>query len=484
MNGVMTPITKDEFKPNTVYVTKLNETFMTVNGDEEVKTLISERFSFTVKHARFMKGKRQWDGVIKLYNKLTKKMYLGLIYELARFCRECDLKIVGDVILPQLEISKDDVVDFVDALDTKLDKRDYQIDSIHWLLKNGRGTLLSPTASGKSLIIYAVSQFYKGRTLIVINRIGLGLQMVKDIQSYGYKGSIYTLMDGADPNTNANIVVGTWHTIVKQPPEWFEQFSVICGDECHEWKAKSFRQIIDMCTDISYRFGFTGTIDTEDTEVNSLLVQGGFGKVKQFVTTKELMDDNFVSDLKINIVIFEHQQAVKKMGWQDEVMWLCEHEKRNKYIRNLALNLNNNTLVLFNYVEKHGSILYDLIKNSTNRPIFYIHGGTKAEQREQVRQTTIESDDVIIVASYGTFSTGVNIPNLHNVIFGSPFKSRIRNLQSIGRSLRLHETKEMAVVFDLADDLCYNNKSMDWCVRRITRYAEENFEYTMHKVKL
>ena len=168
--------------------------------------------------------------------------------------------------------------------------------------------------------------------------------------------------------------------------------------------------------------------------------------------------------------------------------YIVQADKRNKYIRNLAAGLQGNTLCLFQYVEKHGKDLYEMIKEKANdKNVFYVHGGVDADEREKIREITEKSDGAIIVASYGTFSTGINIRNLHNIIFASPSKSRIRNLQSIGRGLRLKDNNSHATLYDISDDLTYNEKenyTLAHFRERINIYSEEDFDYEIHNVEL
>ncbi len=168
---------------------------------------------------------------------------------------------------------------------------------------------------------------------------------------------------------------------------------------------------------------------------------------------------------------------------------LVTHPKRNRFIRNLALNCKGNTLVLFQYVEKHGKILYEMIQEAAheNRKIFFIHGGTDTEDRESIRAIVENETDAIIVASFGTFSAGVNIRNLHNVIFASPTKSRIRNLQSIGRGLRVSDTKSTCNLYDIGDDLSWKkskNYTLNHLIERVKIYSEESFDFKLVKVPL
>ena len=168
---------------------------------------------------------------------------------------------------------------------------------------------------------------------------------------------------------------------------------------------------------------------------------------------------------------------------------LVEHEGRNKFIRNLVCDLSGTTLVLFNYVGRHGMPLFDMINNKVgeDRLVFLVHGGVDTEDREKARRIAETTHDSIIVASYGTFSTGINIRNLHNVVFASPSKSKIRNLQSIGRVLRKGDHKTKAVLYDIADDISKGSKknyTLNHLIERVKIYNEENFNYEFIDVRI
>jgi superfamily II DNA or RNA helicase len=238
------------------------------------------------------------------------------------------------------------------------------------------------------------------------------------------------------------------------------------------------------------RIGTTGTLD--DSKVNKLVLEGLFGPTQKVISTKELIERKQLANFSIKCIVLKYPEqtckAVKGFTYQDEMAFLVAHEGRNKFIADLATNLNGNTLVLFTYVEKHGKILYDdIVSKCKNRKVFFVHGGVDAEDREQVRQITEQENDAVIVASYGTFSTGVNIRNLHNVIFSSPTKSKIRSLQSIGRVLRLGENKDTATLYDIADDLRYGpyvNFTLKHYEERIKIYSEERFVFTSSNVRI
>jgi superfamily II DNA or RNA helicase len=200
------------------------------------------------------------------------------------------------------------------------------------------------------------------------------------------------------------------------------------------------------------------------------------------------MKQGHLSQLDIQCIVLKHPPQ-KFDVYEDEIQYLISHEQRNRFITNLTLDLKGNTLVLYSRVETHGAILYENINKNkqSDRKVFFIHGGVNAEERELVREITEKEKNAIIVASYGTFSTGINIKNLHNVIFASPSKSRIRNLQSIGRVLRKGKDKVKATLYDIADDCTYNSKknyTLNHLIERIKIYNEENFNYEIVTIQL
>jgi superfamily II DNA or RNA helicase len=235
-----------------------------------------------------------------------------------------------------------------------------------------------------------------------------------------------------------------------------------------------------------YRFGFTGTLD--GTQTHKWVLEGLFGPSYKVTKTDELMKQGHLSQLDIQCIILKHPPQ-KFDVYNDEIEYLISHDQRNNFIKNLTLDLKGNTLVLYSRVEAHGAVLYEKINNSKRigRKVFFVHGGVDAEQRELIREITEEESNAIIVASYGTFSTGINIKNLHNVIFASPSKSRIRNLQSIGRILRKASNKVKATLYDISDDCTHNsrkNYTLNHFIERIKIYNEENFNYEIVTVQL
>jgi superfamily II DNA or RNA helicase len=311
--------------------------------------------------------------------------------------------------------------------------------------------------------------------------------MYKDFEEYGWMASKYChkIYAGAEKYTDHQVVITTWQSVYKEPRKWFDRFDVVIGDEAHLFKAKSLTTLMAKLHECKYRVGFTGTLDGSST--NQLVLEGLFGRCSQVTKTKDLMKAGYVAKLKVRILVFEHPKQSFDT-YQDEIDWIVENPSRNKFIKNLVKDLEGNTLVLFNYVERHGEPLYELINSDVDKPTFFVHGGVDVSDRESIREITEQSSNAVIVASYGTFSTGINIRNLHNVIFASPSKSRVRNLQSIGRVLRKGENKSQAILYDLADDTSKGasrrNYTLNHLIERVKVYNEEKFDYEILDVKI
>jgi superfamily II DNA or RNA helicase len=318
-------------------------------------------------------------------------------------------------------------------------------------------------------------------------------QLASDFADYGFESDRYVhrIFSGQDKQTDKPIVISTWQSIYKLDKKYFEQFDVVIGDEAHLFKANSLSSIMSKLHNCRFRFGFTGTLD--GTQTHRLVLEGLFGVVKKVTTTAELIEQKHLAEFSIKAIVLKYPDDTKKLlkdaTYQDEIDFIVRNESRNKFIKNLALSLDNgNTLLLFQYVEKHGKVLYNMIKNDAgDRKVFFVSGEVEGEEREQIRKIVETEQDAIIVASYGTFSTGVNIRNLHNIIFSSPSKSRIRNLQSIGRGLRKSDTKTSSTLYDIADDLSWKSKknhTLLHFIERINIYNEEKFVYKIYTVGL
>lgn len=477
--------------------------YIKVLADPSISKELSDFFTFTVPGHKFVPAYRNklWDGKIKLYNYYKKEIYKGLLDYIIQFAKDrkytYENKIPEPKIKCDLECVKTLAKDLnLSAHGESIYPHDHQLEAILYGLNMERVLLLSPTGSGKSLILYILTRYLldyipkEKKILLIVPTVSLVSQMHSDFKDYSTNNKwncdkhIHNIYGGQSNETNKRIIISTWQSIYKLPTSYFDQFNVVFGDECHLYKSKSLTGILSKLKNCPFKIGTTGTLD--GTLTHKLVLEGLFGKVHNVTTTKELMDKNLLSSLKINCLLLEHSEENKKKlarkKYAEEVDWLVQCEERNNFIVDLALTLKGNTLVLFQFVEKHGKVLYDklLDKAESKRKIFFISGSTEKEEREQIRKIMEQESDAIIVASYGTCSTGVSIRKLHNIVFSSSSKSRVRVLQSIGRQLRVSEQKEVAKLYDIADDLSwksYKNHTLRHFHERVKIYESENFEY-------
>jgi len=434
---------------------KQNEAFIRFTCEKSVAQELADYFTFFVPGYQFMPAykNRLWDGKIRLADLRTYTIYHGLVPYIEKFCEERGYKLEVDAAVNNTEsFSALEANEFLEQL--HLDK---------------------------TIITEGVRE-YQYKAFIT----------AADFKSYGYDADTYChrQYSGKEKHTDKFLTITTWQSIYKNPPEYFEQFDFVLGDEAHQFKAKSLTTIMTGLKNASYRIGCTGTVD--GTQTHKLVLEGLFGPVYQSTTTAKLIENKQLADFRIKCLVLKYSEEVCKLsrGWdyQSEIDYIVRSTARNEFIRNLALSLEGNSLILFNLVEKHGKHLHKMIEEkATNRHVFFVYGGTDVDVREQVRAITEKQNNAIIVASYGTFSTGINIRNLHNVIFASPSKSRVRNLQSIGRGLRIGDNKSEAVLYDIADDFRIGkhvNYTLQHLQERVRIYDEEKFKYKFYNIEV
>ena len=495
-----------------IKIKKKNEAFLHITTEASIEQELSEHFCFYVPGYKFMPAykNRMWDGKIRLFDMRKKVLYTGLFEYLKEFAelRNYTIEVEEDAFYgrPDEDLNHD-IDAFLSEIRLSVNKegitpRDYQLTALSLLLNKSRSLLLSPTASGKSLIIYLALryylEFYDNDVLIVVPTTSLVEQMYSDFADYSEFDSwnaqdeCHRIYAGKEKyNFKERVTITTWQSIYKEKHEWFQRYGMVIGDEAHNFKAKSLTAILEKCTEAKFRIGTTGTLD--GTQTHQLVLEGLFGPVYKVTTTKELIDRSALANLDIKVLLLKYKDDICKMvaksKYQEEVDFIVKYEPRNNFIANLATDLKGNTLVLFQFVEKHGKPLHDILKTKIekDRKLFYVSGETDVDTRESIREITETQENAIIVASMGTFSTGINIRRLHNIIFASPSKSQIRVLQSIGRGLRKTKDGMDTKVFDIADDLHWKSKknyTLNHAAVRIKIYAKEKFNYEIHEVPL
>ena len=485
-------------------ISKKNEVYIKLQDVEpSVAAELNDFFTFEVPGFKYMPAYRNkiWDGKIRLYNIVTGEIYMGLLPYIEEYLQNNgELYELEDGLRNEREVARSVVQGFVRGLRPTLNGkrikiRDYQIDAITHAIATNRSLLISPTASGKSLIIYCLVRYYQMmelKTLILVPTTSLVEQMYKDFEDYGWSSGTYCqkIYQGYDRKVEKDVVISTWQSIHRMPRAYFRQFGAVFGDEAHLFKAKSLTGIMTKLDHCKYRFGLTGTLD--GTQTHRLVLEGLFGKAKYVVTTKELIDNKTLSELKINCIVLKYPdddiQITKDFDYHEELEYIVTKTERNNFLCELVGHCNGNTLALFQFVEKHGEPLYKLIEDKyKDRKVFFVYGGVDTDTREQIREIVENEKNSIIVASYGTFSTGINIRNINNIVFSSPSKSKIRVLQSLGRGLRRGNKGQSLTVFDISVDLSFFNRinfTLRHFQQRLNIYKEQGFNYKIDKVKL
>ena len=494
-------------------VSKENEAKLIIESEDSgILRELYEYYTFFADGYKFMPAYRNkfWDGKIRLFDLRTQQLPYGLLTQTLDFATERRYDINVDESIRFSWPEKDDLKKYIEeshiSINGKsINPRDYQLDAFIHAARHKRCILLSPTGSGKSLIIYLLVRYFldnsnKGLiSLIVVPTTSLVAQMSKDFANYSAlddtfdaETEIHQIYSGKEKfNFDASVVITTWQSAIKLPPQWFFQYGMVIGDEAHTFKAKSLTTIMNRLVNADYRIGTTGTLD--NAMVNQLVLEGNFGPQYKVTSTKELIDSDTLAQLNIKCLVLkypdESRKIVKPFKYPDEIDYIVSYEKRNKFIVNLTCDQSGNSLVLYNLVQKHGKPLYELFQNKVKgkRKVFFVSGAVNAEERERIREITEKEKNAIIVASVGTFSTGINIVNLNNIVFASPTKSQIRVLQSIGRGLRKTTDGKPTTVFDIADDLSWKSKknyTLNHAIERIKIYAKEKFQTKTYEVPI
>lgn len=488
-----------------LHIRKIDETWVRLEAEKSVLMEVFDAFRFRADGYRYMPTYKMkiWDGFINMFDTRTQTIYRGLIPQIIKFAKDRGYKIeVDDELVPGNEDV--DTEAFIDGISVtskgnKIEAKFHQRFAINYAIKHKRCLLISPTSSGKSLIAYYITRWYlqneSEKVLIVVPTTGLVDQMRGDFNDYsqlnGYDADddIHEIVGGREKNSEKRIYISTWQSIYKMGKPYFAQFGMIIGDEAHMYQATNIKKILENSTTSQYKIGMTGTLS--GAKCHELQLQGLFGKVKKVISTKELMDQGDISKLSIDIINLKYPENVrketKKLTYPDEMAWLYQHDKRNQFIQNLVETLSGNTLVLFSQVENHCKPMYEMMLKTSKKKLFYVTGDVSGEDRGIIRKEIELEKNAIIFASYGVFSTGVNIINLHNIVFASPSKSMIRVLQSIGRGLRKGSMKNKARLFDISDDLCWKsheNYSFKHAEARTKIYDGEKHPYKWVHVNL
>lgn len=484
----------------------LNESFVHVTSEPHILRELYDQFSFYADNYQFMPDfkNKLWDGKIKLFNIYNNTIYRGLVEHIKEYAQRNSYEI-DDHCDDASRWNESKAAKFIDLIKAyskgvELTVEQHQRDAIVHCITNSRCTLVSPTASGKSLIIYYLCLYYRTileeneKILIIVPTTSLVQQLKADFIDYANSqwnvdNHVHQIYSMQEKETKKKFVISTWQSLYKLPLSYFSKFGAIIGDECHLFKAKSLCSILEKCRRAKYRVGTTGTLT--DAKVHRYIIEGLFGKAKQFTTTNELISKGFLSDLKINFVVLKHSEAdrkkMKSFKYDQEIDWIVRNEKRNDFALKLAENLPKSTLMLYQFVDKHGAILYNNAQSGRYKlgNVYFVSGKVKADDREEIRIQSEEDEKCLIIASYKTFSTGINIKSLANIIFVSPLKAKITIMQSMGRGLRRTNKKTHCNIYDIVDDITWKshkNYAFLHFMERLRLFSAEKYFYTLRYI--
>lgn len=463
-----------------IYITRENSSFLKLESDDEsiIKT-IKDAYMFDTPNFQFTKryklSNKKWNGKINLLKK-NKYLYSGLRDNLKTFLNKLNYPYKDQCIDNIKNTSISDIEDFIDILQLPFEPKDYQIKSVHAFINKQNMILVSPTASGKTLILYIIICLLiklklVNKILIIVPTISLVDQCYKNFLEYSqysnklnsfFQKQIHRVYSGEEKETNKLITFGTYQSMVLCSNEYISNFDFIGADECHLMSKSSGQFIFESGINTKFRFGMTGTL--HETELDVLVLEGLIGQPIQFVKTMELMNRGDIANFQVNNVLLQYSDDVKlklfNKTYQDEYNEIISNKNRLEYINNFVLNLNKNVLLLYTRIDKHGKLIYDSLNEmNIDKSIHFLSGRNETEDREFVIDLAEKENNLVMVCSYGIFSTGISIKNIHHIIFASPYKSKFKVLQSIGRGLRLNKNKEICNIYDFIDDFRYNGKN-------------------------
>jgi len=496
---------------NEILIEKVNQVYVRVrchlDQELELKSFLSCHVPNYMYHPKFRA--KIWDGKVSFFNMQNKLLPVGLLPDFHRFCKQFGYKYRFDFDTSELcnDVTIEQVESFANGLmeNTRYDPYDYQIEAVTNSIRNKRGVILSPTGSGKSLTIYMtirllLAQDPDRKIILIVPTTSLVEQMYSDFQDYGWLNIDYKvtkLYSGLKPDFRKSVLITTWQSIHRKQKIFFQKYGVLMVDETHQAKALSIQSISKKCTEAEYRFGYTGTLPTNRSDLFN--IHGYLGPVIFKQISKELIDRGILSKIKIVNVLLKFPESViqknRNRPYNEEEDTIINHVGRNKIFDLIFNNIpdGQNSLVLCRKIE-HLKMIQEHLEHvlPDKYMIVNIYGKTKPEEREAIRHLMEKESNMILVGTYATMSTGVNIRKMHNVFFASSYKSKIKVLQAIGRGLRTHSSKEKVIIWDFVDDLTWkkrtgnigHNHTYKHYLERLKYYEEQGFTFYNRKFQI
>lgn len=448
-----------------------------------------------------------WDGKVRCYNPITQILPIGLLNNLLIWCDQHKIEYSMQGFDKPLRdnIDKAELEKQMNSYITAgFQARDYQVNAVHAALTNRRGVLLSCTGSGKSLMIYTFLRYLLDnkdvhRAILIVPSVSLVEQMFSDFRDYGWddlEDHVEMLYSGKKPTFKKEILISTWQSLEKEDPEFFEVYDACVVDECHQAKCNVVTRLLKLMHNAEYKIGTSGTLPTEISE--QLQINSVIGNVLFELKSCELIARGYLTKLNIAAIFLKYPLSFieenKERTYQEEVKMVEEYPNRNKVLNFIIDHTSpmNNMLILVNHRNHLKDVEDYLHKNYPEKKVSIITGDVKAKVREEIRVGIEDEDGTILLATYQTMSTGVNIPKLHAIMLFSNSKSRIKVLQSIGRGLRKHNSKNKVIIYDIVDDLSYKKRTgriaKNYCMQhfdeRSSYYIEQEFPVITTKLDI
>jgi superfamily II DNA or RNA helicase len=478
-----------------------NSTYIKVSCENQgIIAELSDFFTFEVEGAKFSPSFRNhlWDGKQRLYSKVTGGIYAGLLQHVIKFAEDRKYQYtIDEKLFKTIEKNHEfNAQDFIKSLNIqKIIPHDYQISAIDHMIKNKRCLCLSPTSSGKAFLIYCLIRWYlqntAGKILIIVPLIDLTAQLLqefKEYSDYDIEKDIHIIHGGLEKTSDKRVIISTWQSIYKMPRKYFLQFDAAIFDEIHETGCGKSKTILEKCINTSYKVGLTGTI--KNTKLNQLVLEGITGPLLKVITTKKLMEDGKVSQLKIKSIILKYPETIRKanknLTYHEEQEFIRNYTTRNKLIAKLAIGIRDENVLILSKSLEHIEFIRKELENC-GKTVFVIIGETDTDIRLKNKLETESLTNVVILATERIFSTGISIKNLQNLIMVSGGKSSTRILQSIGRILRLDGKLNKCTLYDFVDDFSYNKKRnylLKHFLERVSIYNSEGFEFTLNNINM
>jgi len=450
---------------------------------------------------------------------------IGLWKELQIFAKKFmfPLEIEGLENIYDKNFDDSDFIEWVNTYFEESEKqpRDYQIEGVSRILKYKKCVEEISTSGGKTLMAFMLFRYllYKkeiNKMLYVVPNISLVTQTEEEFYSYEemcgkkpmWKSQCIYSGSGKQENEDVNIVFGTFQSLRKKDLTYFSKFDIVFIDESHHTKASSIKNIIIKCFNAKYTVGMTGTLPSEGS-LDSFIIQSYLGPCVYIIESSDLIAANYATPVRVIAIEMDYlEEEIKKKLYnlrnvsadeKDGIKLLNlekdivrENYKRLMYICDTIAKSTKNSLVLFSDIKNdYGRKIFNYLKENTDKIVYYIDGNTKAENRDYYKKQMEENNGIIIVASIGVFSEGINILNLHNIFITESSKSEYQVRQMLGRGMRLMEGKEIINVIDFCDNFIYGsnkyqkiNYLMRHAYARERIYKDKGFPYKRFKVKL